>query len=60
MNTTYKMYNYTGLAAEFYSNSKTESESGFSDTDDVQATTEKTNEYETNFLKLPEGFKIGG
>ena len=54
------MYNYTGLAAEFYSNSKTESKSELSDTDNVQATAEKTNEYETNFLNLPKGFKIGG
>lgn len=60
MNTAYKMYNYTGLAAEFYSNSKTESKSELSDTDNVQATAEKTNEYETNFLNLPKGFKIGG
>ena len=60
MNTAYKLYSYTGMAAQFYSGVKTAANINHQNMDEPQQTVAQASEYNTNFLDLPQGFKIGG
>lgn len=60
MNTTHKWNSYNDYSYQYYAENANTYKAGAENKEEQEDVTEKAGEYQTNFLDLPKGFKIGG